>query len=115
MRYQRKKKDQNPHDCGVTHFLNRVGGTWKVLLVYGISRKVNRFSTLQKAIPGISKQSLANLLRELEADQFIERAVFPEMPVRVEYKLTPHGESLLPIMRVIEDWGQKDMKRSKAS
>ena len=86
-----------------------------MLLVYGIGRKVNRFSTLQKAIPGISKQSLANLLRELEADQFIERAVFPEMPVRVEYKLTPHGESLLPIMRVIEDWGQKDMKRSKAS
>jgi DNA-binding HxlR family transcriptional regulator len=115
MKYRRKKNNLNPHDCGVTHFLNRVGGAWKVLLINGISRKVNRFSTLQRAIPDISKQSLANLLRELEEDKFIERFVYDEMPVRVEYKLTAYGESLLPVMRVIEEWGQKDMKAAKTS
>jgi len=107
----RKNKDFNPHNCGVTHFLNRIGGKWKVLILYGISQKRNRFSSLQRAIPHISKQMLVNQLRELEGDEIIDRIIYPEMPPRVEYKLTAYGKSLLPIIHVIEDWGLKDMKR----
>ena len=111
MKLIRKNKDFNPNHCGVTHFLKRIGGTWKVLLIYGISIKVNRFSTLQKAIPGMSKQSLANSLRELEEDHIIQRFAYNEIPVRVEYMLTEHGQTLMPIIRLIDKWGLNDMKK----
>ncbi|HKC36632.1 MAG TPA: helix-turn-helix domain-containing protein [Chitinophagaceae bacterium] len=106
----RKNKDFNPNNCPVTHFMNLVGGKWKVLVIYGIFMKYNRFSTLQKVIPQISKQMLINQLRELEADNILERKVFPEIPPRVEYKLTTYGNSLMPTIRVIQEWGLKDMK-----
>ena len=109
MANRRKTKDFNPYKSGVTHFLNKIGGKWKVMIIYGISTKCNRFSLLQKALPAISKQMLVNQLRELEEDNIIERLVYAEMPPRVEYRLTPVGESIMPIIKVMEDWGFKDM------
>lgn len=110
MAQQRKNKDFNPFKCGVTHFLNKVGGPWKVLVIHGISLKCNRFSLLKKAIPQISKQMLVNQLRELEADGIIRRLVFTEMPPKVEYQLTTYGDSLLPIIKTIQEWGLADME-----
>jgi DNA-binding HxlR family transcriptional regulator len=107
---KRKNKDFNPFNCGVTHFLNIVGGKWKVLVIYAISKKCNRFSLLQKAIPHISKQMLINQLRELENDGVIERKIFAEVPPRVEYTLTKYGKSMMPVILNIQQWGEKDMK-----
>ena len=67
---------------------------------------------LQKAIPTISKQMLVNQLRELEEDNIIERTIFPEIPPRVEYKVTPYGMSLMPVIGVMQDWGIKDLKKA---
>lgn len=53
---------------------------------------------------------LVNQLRELEADKIIERTIFAEVPPRVEYKLTTYGESLLPVIKIIRDWGKNDLK-----
>jgi DNA-binding HxlR family transcriptional regulator len=106
----RKNKDFNPSNCGVTHFLNRIGGKWKVLILYAISKNCNRFSKLQKTIPQISKQMLVNQLRELEEDQILERIIYAEIPPRVEYRITKYGESLMPVIAVIQDWGLKDLK-----
>ena len=110
MENKRKNKDFNPHNCPVTHFYNKVGGKWKTVILYSISKNVNRFSLLQKAIPVISKQMLINQLRELEEDQIIERKIFAEIPPRVEYNLTEYGESFMPILYTIQDWGIKDME-----
>ncbi|KMQ61286.1 HxlR family transcriptional regulator [Chryseobacterium sp. FH2] len=107
---KRKNKDFNPHNCPVIHFYNKVGGKWKTVILYGISRKVNRFSLLQKAIPMISKQMLVNQLRELEEDNILERIIYAEIPPRVEYKLTEYGESFMPVIMTIQDWGLKDME-----
>lgn len=107
----RKNKDFNPNNCPVTHFLNKVGGKWKIMILYGISKRCNRFSMLQKAIPAISKQMLVNQLREMEDDGLIERIIYAEIPPRVEYKVTKHGQSLMPIIAVMQDWGLKDIKR----
>lgn len=115
MPHTRKNKDFNPFNCGVTHFLNKVGGKWKVLVIHGISLGCNRFSSLQKAIPQISKQMLINQLRELEADGIIERTIFKEIPPRVEYQLSEYGSSLLPVIRTIQEWGLADMKMMAAS
>jgi DNA-binding HxlR family transcriptional regulator len=112
MAEKRKTKDFNPHQCGVTHFLNKVGGKWKVLVIHGVSMGCNRFSLLRKAIPQISKQMLINQLRELEEDGILERTVFPEIPPRVEYRLSEYGKTLLPVIQTVQQWGLQDMARN---
>jgi DNA-binding HxlR family transcriptional regulator len=110
---KRKNKDYNPNNCGVTHFLNRIGGKWKVLVIYAISKNCNRFSLLHRAIPDISKQMLVNQLRELEEDGILERIIYAEIPPRVEYKITKYGQSLMPVIGIIQEWGSKDLKKIK--
>ena len=68
----RKNKDFNPYNCPVTHCMNLIGGKWKILIIYAISRNCNRFGKLQKALPLISKQMLVNQLRELEVINTID-------------------------------------------
>ena len=108
----RKNKDFNPHNCGVTHFLNRIGGKWKVLIIYAISKNCNRFSLLQKAMPAISKQMLVNQLRELEEDKIIERLIYAEVPPRVEYENTDAARRLRPIFLEIVKWAEEHERLS---
>ena len=112
MENSRKNKNFNPHNCGVTHFLNIIGGKWKILIIHGINKDCNRFSMLKRAIPLISKQMLVNQLRELEEDKIIERIIYAEIPPRVEYKITQYGQSLMPVISVIQEWGLNDMKKN---
>ncbi|HZY36591.1 MAG TPA: winged helix-turn-helix transcriptional regulator [Mucilaginibacter sp.] len=93
--------------------MNKIGGKWKLLIIFAISKNCNRFSKLQKAIPFISKQMLVNQLRELEEDKLISRTVFAEVPPRVEYDLTLNGEALMPVINELQVWGTEDLKRSK--
>lgn len=94
----------------MTHCLNKIGGKWKIMIIYAISKNCNRFSLLQKVMPVISKQMLVNQLRELEEDKIIERIIYAEIPPRVEYKITPYGMSLMPVIGVLQDWGIQDLK-----
>ncbi len=107
----RKNKAFNPYNCPVTHCLNKIGGKWKILIIYGVSKNCNRFSLLQRAMPAISKQMLVNQLRELEEDKILKRTIYAEMPPRVEYKMTRYGQSLMPVIKVMQDWGTKDLKK----
>jgi DNA-binding HxlR family transcriptional regulator len=110
MATERKNRNFNPYNCPVTHCLNIIGGKWKILIIYAVSKNVNRFSKLQRVIPAISKQMLVNQLRELEEDGILERIIYPEIPPRVEYRVTDHGLTLMPVIRVMQDWGQADLK-----
>ena len=65
---------------------------------------------LQKAIPDISKQMLVNQLRELEADNVLDRIVYAEIPPKVEYKISRYGQTLLPVIDIMSEWGTKDLK-----
>jgi DNA-binding HxlR family transcriptional regulator len=112
MENTRKNKDFNPYNCPVTHCMNKIGGKWKILIIYAVSRNCNRFSKLQKALPLITKQMLVNQLRELEEDEILERTIFPEIPPRVEYKITAYGQSLMPVIAVLQDWGLKDLGKT---
>lgn len=113
MNAKRKTKDFNPNNCPVTHCLNKIGGKWKPVILHLIRKGCNRFSMLQKAIPDISKQMLVNQLRELESDGILDRIVYPEIPPRVEYKISKYGSGLLPIIDIMQTWGLKDMKKMK--
>lgn len=112
MKNGRKLKDYNPSDCPVTFCLNKIGGKWKPIVFYHVSRGVARFNELMKVMPKISKQMLVIQLRELEEDGLITREIFAEVPPRVEYKITKYGASLMPILKLMAEWGKAEIKRS---
>lgn len=111
----RKLKDYNPHNCPVVYSLNKIGNRWKLLVIHYIKLGHNRYSTLQKAIPDISRQTLTNQLRELEADGILERIIYPQIPPKVEYQLTELGCSLDPIIREMSKWGLEQLAEEKGN
>jgi len=114
MENTRKNRNFNPYNCPVTHCMNLIGGKWKILIIYAVSRNCNRFSKMQKAMPAISKQMLVTQLRELEEDKIIERIIYAEIPPRVEYRITEYGLSLMPVISVLQEWGLKDLNKTVA-
>lgn len=86
-------------DCPIRNVLSRVGDKWSLLVLYSLQhREPVRFKELQRQIPDISQKSLTQTLRTLEVDGFVTREVFPEVPPRVEYSLTPRALSFLPLV-----------------
>lgn len=104
----RENKQNFIKECYVAYTVNMIGGKWKPILLYLISKGENRFGILQKKIEGISKHMLTRHLRELEADQLIQRKVYAQVPPKVEYFLTKKGESLFPIISAMHEWGIKN-------
>jgi DNA-binding HxlR family transcriptional regulator len=105
----RKTKDFVPGNCPVGFCMNIIGGKWKPSVIHMIRTDRNRYSLLLKNIPEISKQTLTNQLRELETDGIIERIIYAEIPPRVEYKITPYGSTLLPIIDSMYQWAKIHM------
>lgn len=94
-------------NCEKELTLALIGGKWKLIILWHLGIEgTQRFSELKKLIPHITQKILTNQLRELEEDQLVERTVYPVVPPKVEYKLTPYGESLTPILRMMYDWGK---------
>jgi len=85
-----------------------IGGKWKLIILWHLGLEgTKRFSELKKMIPHITQKMLTNQLRELEEDRLVERKVYAEVPPRVEYSLTAYGESLMPVLRLMYDWGKQ--------
>lgn len=97
-------------NCPINFAMNKLGGKWKPIILHRIKVGINRFGVLQRAIPAISKQMLTSQLRELEQDGFIERKIYAEIPPRVEYSISPNGETIFPLLDIIEEWGKNQMK-----
>ncbi|MEL7121301.1 MAG: helix-turn-helix domain-containing protein [Bacteroidota bacterium] len=89
--------------------MSKIGGKWKPIILYLITKGANRFGILQRGIQGISKQMLTKQLRELETDGILNRKIYAEIPPRVEYSMTDLGNSLLPIIESMRNWGEKNM------
>jgi len=100
-------KITTPYRCPVTATMQLIGGKWKIIILWAISNDVNRFGELQRAIPSITKKMLTSELRSLERDGFINRKVYPVVPPKVEYSVTPLGETLRPMLDAMGNWGQK--------
>lgn len=93
-------------DCPVRNILSRVGDKWSLLLMHHIMHHPEpmRFSDLRKAIPDISQKVLTSTLRNLEADGFIVRRVYAEVPPRTDYALTPRAHSFMNACRPMLQW-----------
>ena len=111
----RKTKDFTPGNCPVGYCMNIIGGKWKPSIIYMIRTDRNRYSLLLKNIKEISKQTLTNQLRELESDGVIDRIIYPEIPPRVEYKITKYGSTLLPIIDSMSKWALENMPKKGIS
>lgn len=93
--------------CTVSTTLEVIGGRWKAVIVFHLLGGMRRFSELQRYLPGVTQRVLTMQLRELEADAIVERTVYAEVPPRVEYRLTPFGHSLEPVLLSLRDWGER--------
>lgn len=92
--------------CHFELTLQLIGGKWKLLVIYFLSlQKVIRFGQLRRTLPEISERMLVRQLRELEDEGLVSRKVYGTVPPRVDYALTPLGESLVPIMESLKAWG----------
>jgi DNA-binding HxlR family transcriptional regulator len=95
--------------CPVERTLEVIGGRWKVLILRELFQGVKRFGQLHRALQGITQKMLTQQLREMEQDGIIHREVYLQVPPKVEYSLTPLGESLKPIIDVMHDWGVRHL------
>lgn len=96
-------------DTGFGHTLSLIGGKYKMLILYWLSeKKVIRFNELKRNIDTISFKTLSVTLKELEADGLIIRKEFPQIPPKVEYSLSDLGVSVIPILNIMCEWGEKN-------
>lgn len=96
--------------CALRRVLGAIGGKWKILLLVALSQADElRYGELRRLVFGITNTMLASSLKELEADGLVERTQYPEMPVRVEYSLTPRARTLIPILMELKDWGEENL------
>jgi DNA-binding HxlR family transcriptional regulator len=103
MAYERKIPI--PTDCGLDLFREVLNGKWKIALLYYISEGVKRPGALQRSIPEASRRVLNIQLNQLENHELVKKKVFEQLPPKVEYYLTELGESLVPVIRMIGEWG----------
>jgi DNA-binding HxlR family transcriptional regulator len=89
--------------------LSVIGGKWKMLILYLLAEKQPvRFNDMKRRIGAITFKTLSSQLKELEADGMVKRKEYPQIPPKVEYSLTPKGESLLPLLEQLCEWGEKN-------
>jgi len=100
----------NYEKCPVTRTLEVMGGKWKPILLFYLAEQPRRSGELARLIPQASTKMLTQQLRELERDRIVHREVYHEVPPRVEYSLTPLGQSLKPIMDAMCAWGRTNTK-----
>lgn len=98
--------------CPVATTVALIGSKWKLLIMRNLLVRPWRFNELKRDLEGISQKVLTDSLRSMEADGIITRTVYPEVPPRVEYALSPLGESMRPIIASMEAWGT-EYKKSK--
>ena len=98
-----------PSDCRpINEVLSRIGDKWSVLVVSLLGKGSLRFSELRRAIGGISQRMLTLTLRGLERDGLVTRTVYPTIPPRVDYELTPLGQTLMPQVMGVVRWAQEN-------
>jgi DNA-binding HxlR family transcriptional regulator len=97
-------------ECGLTVTKEVLGGKWKANLIYAISEGILRPSDLQRAIPGSTKRVLNQQLKELEEFNVLSKKIYHQLPPKVEYSLTKLGETLMPIIKMMNQWGEHNRR-----
>lgn len=97
-------------ECPTRLVLNRIADKWTVLVVSSLEKGTKRFSVLQREIGGVSQKMLTQTLRGLERDGLITRTIYPTVPPKVEYTLTPLGRTLVGLVDAIRVWSETNIE-----
>jgi DNA-binding HxlR family transcriptional regulator len=116
-RRTRKRAEYNAFlaECPSRQLLDRLSDKWMGLVIQSLSEGPRRYSEIARDIAGVSQKMLTQTLRSLERDGLAERTVTPSVPVRVDYRLTELGRSLLPVMRAVTEWAEQHMDDVRAA
>lgn len=106
----KKRASHCQYGCSVEVTLDVIGGKWKGVILFRLLASTLRFNELRRLLPDVTQRMLTLQLRELEQAGVIHREVYPEVPPKVEYSLTPFGRSLEPIILLMRDWGDQYMQ-----
>lgn len=101
--------------CPSRAVLARVGQKWTVLVMVALQGDPSRFGDIRRRLEGVSQKMLTQTLRAMERDGLIERCIFDERPLRVEYTLSPLGRSLLPLVSALKAWAEQSLAAVEAS
>lgn len=103
-------------DCPIVYTLSVVGGKWKWLILYKLAGTgVLRYGELKKLLGQITHKMLSQQLKELEAEQLINRQEYNQIPPKVEYSLTQKGKTLMPILEQMSKWGAENRQVSSVT
>ncbi len=94
----------------VEFVMDRIGGTWKMPILWRLKERTMRYGELKKTMPKVTHKMLTSSLRELEGEGFIHREVYPVVPPRVEYSMTERGKRAIPVISGIREYGFELMK-----
>lgn len=97
--------------CPVATTVQLIGSKWKLLILRNLRMRPWRFNELRRDLEGVIQKVLTDSLRAMEDDGIITRTVYPEVPPRVEYALSPLGESMRPILDAMAKWGEEYKKQ----
>jgi DNA-binding HxlR family transcriptional regulator len=102
-------------ECPVKTAIDVIGGKWKPLILYALKKDALRFGELRRQVPGSTHKVLIEQLRQLEADGIVERTLVVGSPPGAEYRLSPYGETLHPVLEALAHWGMKHRVNAEAA
>ena len=95
--------------CPIDFTIDLIGNKWSMWILWSLQDGPLRFGELKKSIPGITEKMLIQQLKKFESNHIIIRTVYPQVPPKVEYALTPDGKNLKTIMTLIKQWGEEHL------
>jgi len=106
--------DKKHFPCSTSLTMKYIGGKWKSVILIHLTRGKKRYNELRKEIPTITERTLSLQLKELEVDGLVCRKVYTSKPpLKVEYGLTSFGQTLIPVLDAISNWGKEASKAHK--
>ena len=109
MSLPRNKLNKNFPGCPVEATLSFLDGKWKGVILFHLMEGTLRFNELRRKLPSVTQRMLTKQLRELEESGVVSRKVYPVVPPRVEYALTPLGQTLKPVITALAIWGEENV------
>ena len=114
------KIDQPRYDvlssnCPTRELVTRLGDRWSLLIIASLTDRTLRFAQLRRTIDGVSQKMLTQTLRQLERDGMVHRRVYAEVPPRVEYSLTPLGNTFTDLVAAVRDWAYVHIEEIEAN
>ena len=100
------------YGCAVELAVDVIGGRWRPVILAHLKEGVHRYGELRRRMPDISEKMLVQRLRELESDGLVSRHDLGGRPPGVEYRLTPGGETLVPVLQALHEWGTAKATRA---